>query len=534
MIDQQPIRPAATTPVSLEQLCARIDGRSAADLSNLTVTGITNRSGEVRPGDIYAAVPGTRTHGAKFAAEAQAAGAVCVLTDADGSDTITASHVALPTIVVADVKAVLGDTSAYVYGAPASQMKMLGITATSGKTTTAYLMYAGLAAHGHIVGLIGTVETLIGTRVIPHVPGSSFTTPEAPDLHALLAVMVEAGVDAVVMEVSSHALQLGRVAGIGFDVAGFANLSQDHLDFHLTMESYFAAKSLLFDGRSKVHVCNVDDQYGARVARIAPERTVSISPSGRSANWRATGIDDSHLEGCRFVVEGPDSTRLSVELALPGLFNVANGLMAIAMLAQVGVSPAVAVPALRDVLVPGRMQRVDAGQSFLAVVDYAHKPAAVSAALSALRPQTSGRLIVVLGCGGDRDRAKRPLMGEAGARHADILIVTDDNPRSEVPAAIRAQVLEGARAVPAEQRAEVIEEGDRGRAIEIAVARARAGDCVLIAGKGHEHGQYVGDAVLEFDDTTHLRAAIRASGSAGRYGGRDEVGPDQSAEENAE
>ncbi|PRZ41410.1 UDP-N-acetylmuramoylalanyl-D-glutamate--2,6-diaminopimelate ligase [Antricoccus suffuscus] len=520
--------------MSLAKLRALVDGRSAADLADLTVTGITNRSGEVRPGDLYAAVPGTRTHGAKFAAEAQAAGAVCVLTDAEGSDAVAASHVTLPIIVVPDVKAVLGEASAYVYGAPASRMRMLGITATSGKTTTAYLMYAGLAAHGHTVGLIGTVETLIGTRVIAHVPGSSFTTPEAPDLHALLAVMVESGVDAVVMEVSSHALQLGRVAGIGFDVAGFANLSQDHLDFHLDMESYFAAKSLLFDGRSKIHVCNIDDQYGARVARLAPERTVSISPSGLSAAWRATEVDDSHLEGCRFVVNGPDSSGLSVELALPGRFNVANGLMAIAMLAQVGVPPTVAVPALRDVVVPGRMQRVVEGQDYLAVVDYAHKPAAVSAALSALRPQTAGRLIVVLGCGGDRDQAKRPLMGEVGARQSDVLIVTDDNPRSEAPDTIRAQMLDGARAVPLAERAEVIEEGDRGRAIELAVARARSGDCVLVAGKGHEHGQYVGDEVLEFDDTMRLRAAISASRTTRRYGGADEDGPDQSAEENAE
>lgn len=534
MIDQQPIRPAATAPVSLARLCDRVGGRASAELEGVSVTGITNRSGEVHAGDLYAAVPGTRTHGAKFAAEAQAAGAVGVLTDEVGSDTITTAGITIPLIAVPDVKAVLGVAAAYVYGAPASRMRMLGITGTSGKTTTAYLMRAGLAAQGHTVGLIGTVETLIGARAIPHVPGSSFTTPEAPDLHALLAVMLESGVDAVVMEVSSHALQLGRVAGIGFDVAGFGNLSQDHLDFHSDMESYFAAKSLLFDGRSKIHVCNVDDPYGVRVAQIAPERTVSISPGGGSADWRAIDIDDSHVEGCRFAVAGPGDVRVPVELALPGLFNVANGLMALAMLAQVGVPPRVAAPAMREVMVPGRMQRVLAGQDYLAVVDYAHKPAAVGAALRALRPQTAGRLILVLGCGGDRDHTKRPMMGEIGARAADVLIVTDDNPRSEDPAAIRAQMLDGTRRVAPRERAQVIDEGNRGRAIERAVAMATTGDCVLVAGKGHEHGQYVDGVVHEFDDAARLRAAIIESPGSARYGRTHDIGPDQSAEENAE
>lgn len=507
MTAPQILRPTGVTPVSLASVAEIVDGSLDATAGEQTVTGVSNRSGEIQPGDLYAAVPGARTHGARFAAAAAAAGARAVLTDEQGR--ALAAQIAIPVIVVPNVAAVLGAVSAAVYGHPVDQLTILGVTATSGKTTTAYLIRAGLTAAGIASGLLGTVETLIGDRVIAHVPGSSFTTPEAPDLHALLAVMVQAGLTHVVMEVSSHALQIGRVGGVRYAVAGFGNLSQDHLDFHHSMEEYFAAKAKLFDGRAARHVVNIDDPYGIRIAQLAPEHTITISPSGASADWRAGPTQPQSLQQLAFHASGPNGQSADVELQLAGSFNIANALMAMAMLDVVGIPAAVSATGFAVVQVPGRMQLIDQGQDFLAVVDYAHKPAAVEAALAALRPQTQGKLIVVLGCGGDRDRAKRPIMGAVGARQCDILIVTDDNPRSEDPASIRAEMLAGALEVPAAQRAIVREIADRHQAITDAVRSAAPGDIVLVAGKGHEHGQYVGDEVLEFDDAQHLIAAIK-------------------------
>lgn len=525
----EPLRPTRHRPRALRELAAVAGGTLPAEHGEVAVSGITNRSAEVRPGDLYAALPGQRTHGAHFAAQARDRGAAGVLTDAAGAALVEQAELGLPVLVAGDVKAVLGQVAAAVYGDPSARLHLLGITATSGKTTTAYLMRAGLQAAGHTVGLIGTVETLIGDRVIPHTAGASFTTPEAPDLQALLAVMAEAGVTHVVMEVSSHALALGRVGAIRFDVAGFGNLSQDHLDFHHTMQEYFEAKALLFDGRAARHVVNVDDEYAARIVAMAPARTVTISTApdlrqvsdiyrpakgsepAAEADWQAR---DQQLgeSASTFTAHGPAGD-VPVELHLPGDFNVANALMSLAMLDAVGVPPQVAAPALSTVAVPGRMERIEEGQPYLAVVDYSHKPAAVQAAIRALRPQVPGRILLVLGCGGDRDAQKRPLMGEVGAREADLLVVTDDNPRSEDPAQIRAAMLAGARGVPDAERGEVIEEGDRHAAIALAVSRARPGDAVLVAGKGHETGQYVGSEVLPFDDRVELRQAIGRSGA---------------------
>jgi UDP-N-acetylmuramoyl-L-alanyl-D-glutamate--2,6-diaminopimelate ligase len=408
---------------------------------------------------------------------------------------------------------VLGEVADLVYGEPTAALPVLGVTGTSGKTTTVYLLEAGLAAAGRTTGLVGTVETRIAGRVVP----SALTTPEATDLHATFAAMREAGVDAVAMEVSSHALVLGRVGGVRFAVGGFSNLTQDHLDFHGDMAEYFAAKRRLFDGRCRVEVVNADDAYGRRLVRPG---TVTVSAAGDpAATWWASGVSGVTRDrsralpdtgdvsgGSSFVIHGPDGFRAAAGVRLPGAYNVANAVLAVAMLAAAGVDPAVAVPALAEVQVPGRMERVDAGQPYLAVVDYAHKPDAVAAALAALRPLTKGRLVVVLGCGGDRDRGKRPLMGAAAARGADLVVVTDDNPRSEDPAAIRAQMAAGVRAVPG---ADWVEIGDRAEAIAAAVRRAGPGDTVLVAGKGHEQGQEVGGVVLPFDDRAVLRAAMR-------------------------
>lgn len=493
-------RPAQVRPILLSQL-AGADGTPARLVgTDVSVTGITSGTGFVRPGDLFAGLPGTHAHGASFAVGALAAGAVAVLTDAAGAALVPE---AVPTLVVDDVRARLGAVSAAVYGHPSAAMNVFGVTGTSGKTTTTFLMRAALAAAGRSPGLIGTVATMIGEEEIK----TGFTTPEAPEVQALLAVMRDRGATDVAMEVSSHALAMGRASGIEFAVAGFTNLSQDHLDFHADMDDYFAAKARLFDGRARRAVIVTDDEWGRRMAEIAGPDAVTVSTTGDAAAvWRAVDVRDTASGGTSFAVRGP--VDLDTGCAVPGRYNVANALLALAILAEAGVPADAAAPAIASATVPGRMERIDAGQPFLAVVDYSHKPAAVDGALRALRPLTDGRLIIVLGCGGDRDRGKRPHMGEIAARGADLLIVTDDNPRSEDPAAIRRAMLDGALAVPATERGEVREVGDRAEAIAAAVREARAGDTVLVAGKGHETGQEIAGTVHPFDDRVVLREAL--------------------------
>ncbi|WP_424922935.1 UDP-N-acetylmuramoyl-L-alanyl-D-glutamate--2,6-diaminopimelate ligase [Actinomycetospora succinea] len=464
------------------------------------VTGATLRAHEVRPGDLFAALPGARAHGADFAGQALERGAVAVLTDTAGAERAAVKDAGVPVLVHADPRAAIGPASALVYGDPSTRVDVLGVTGTSGKTTTVYLLEAALAAAGATTGLIGTVETRLGGRRLP----SAFTTPEAPDLQALLARMADDGATHVAMEVSSHALALGRVAGTRFAVGAFTNLSAEHLDFHADMEDYFAAKARLFDGRSQREIVCVDGPWGRR---LVTDRTVTVGAP--DADWRAEDVVALPDGTQRFTVHGPDGLVLPVAVRLPGAFNVTNALLALACGAATGYDPAVLARGLAEVRVPGRMQRVEAGQPFLAVVDYAHKPAAVEALLETLRAGTDGRLLTVLGCGGDRDRAKRPVMGRLGAQLSDHLWVTDDNPRSEDPAAIRAEVLAGARDVAG---AVVDEIGDRRAAIAAAVAEARPGDVVVVAGKGHETGQQVGDEKLPFSDVEELERALVTGG----------------------
>ncbi|HEX2902815.1 MAG TPA: UDP-N-acetylmuramoyl-L-alanyl-D-glutamate--2,6-diaminopimelate ligase [Jatrophihabitans sp.] len=465
------------------------------------VTGITADSADVRPGDLFAALPGASVHGIRFLDEAVRRGAVAVLTDPAGAQ---AAAGRVPALVVAQPRTVLGPLAAAVYGNPSRRLPVVGITGTSGKTTTSFLVRAGLQAAGVRAGIIGTVGVFLAEQSLK----LPFTTPEAPQLQALLASMLERGIQTVAMEVSSHALQLGRVDGTEFAAAGFTNLSQDHLDFHSDMDDYFAAKRRLFDGRARHEVVVIDDEWGRRL--ITPS-TVTVATQSAPAHWRAVEIQTRPDGSTSFLVESPQG-RFPAGCRIPGRYNVANATLALALLAQLGHAVAPLAPAIARAQVRGRMERVDGDQPFLAVVDYSHKPAGVAGALQALRPLTRGRLIIVLGCGGDRDRGKRPVMGEVAARGADVLIVTDDNPRSEDPAAIRAAMLAGARAVPAGQAAEIHEEGDRGRAIEMAIGLAEAGDTVLVAGKGHETGQEVAGTMLAFDDVTVLRAALSARG----------------------
>lgn len=498
----RPDKPQARTVGELGQLI----GAELPDPEGRTVkvSGITHDSRQVRPGDLYAAMLGENTHGAAFVKQAAEAGAVAILTDPLGRE--RSRLAGLPVLVANDARASLGAVAAAVYGEPAAAMLSIGVTGTNGKTTTAFMLESGLRAAGRSTGLFGTVATRIGDEALP----SARTTPEAPDLHALLAVMSERGVDAVAMEVSSHALDLHRVDGVVYDAALFTNLSHDHLDFHFTMEAYFQAKAVLFTpAHAKAGVVNLDDAYGKRLTqnRLIPITTFSAT-GDEAADWRAVAVKLGPA-GSTFTVQGPKGAGATASIGLPGAFNVANALGAIVALVVAGIPLKAAVEGVAACPgVPGRLEKVDAGQDFLAVVDYAHTPAAIETVLTALRPVTSGKLIVVLGAGGDRDKTKRPLMGEVAARLGDVLILTDDNPRSEDPKEILVAVKAGADGVSKEERAELLVEHDRTKAIALAVAKAEAGDAVVVAGKGHEQGQEAKGEVKPFDDREVLGDAL--------------------------
>jgi UDP-N-acetylmuramoyl-L-alanyl-D-glutamate--2,6-diaminopimelate ligase len=491
-------------PVGRAEAAAAVEGPGQETLGQAFVTGLSLSSQRVRPGDIYAALPGSRAHGAAYADDAVGAGAVAVLTDEDGARMIAESLAdpGVPLLVLPDPRAQLGTLAASLYGDPARSLTLMAVTGTQGKTTTTRLLEGGLTAAGVSAAVIGTV----GTRIAGHDVETALTTPEAPDLHALFAVMVEQGVTACAMEVSSHALVMGRVAGVVFDVAAFLNLGRDHLDFHTDVEDYFAAKASLFTPeRTRRGLTNVDNAYGRRLLEEAAVPMATFSPAGGAADWRAVGVA-LEPSGSHVTVVTPQGEGISLWVPLTGGFNVENALCAVALAGEAGLDPRRLADGIsRGAGVPGRLEQVDAGQDFLAIVDYAHKPDAVEAALGALRPLTRGRLLLVIGAGGDRDTGKRPVMGEISARLADVLVVTDDNPRTEDPASIRAAVLSGVAGVGG---AEVLEIGDRRTAIRTVVELARAGDTVVIAGKGHETGQEIQGIVHAFDDRDELRAAL--------------------------
>ncbi|RKE07115.1 UDP-N-acetylmuramoylalanyl-D-glutamate--2,6-diaminopimelate ligase [Catellatospora citrea] len=520
-----PLRPARVAPVGLAALASLSGAVSEASPEALAVevTGITHASDQVRPGDLYAALPGARRHGAEFVPGALAAGAVAVLTDAAG-----AAHPALapalaagvPVLVVADAREALGPVADAVYGSPTAALTVIGLTGTAGKTSTAYLVESGLRAAGHVTGLIGTVETRLGDVRVTSVR----TTPEATDLHALFALARENGVTAVVMEVSSHALVMGRVGGVRFAVGGYTNFGSDHLDFHTDSDDYFQAKARLFDGRCRVEVLNFDD---AALLPLRRPATVTYSALGDpAATWHAADVVEQDF-GQRFTALGPAGP-VPAGVRLPGLHNVANALLALACLTAVGVDPRTAADGIAACPgVPGRLEQVDAPGPVVGVVDYAHKVGAIEAALLALRSLADargGRLICVLGAGGDRDTGKRPLMGAAGAQGSDLLIVTDDNPRTEDPAVVRSGVLAGT----AGAAAEVVEIAGRRAAIAEAVERAKDGDVIALLGKGHETGQEINGEVLPFDDRIELAAALAARHGSGRTAAAPrDAAPDQ-------
>ncbi len=461
------------------------------DLPAAEVTALALDNRRVEPGTVFFCVRGFTRDGHDFAADAVQRGAVALVVDHP-------LDLGVPEIVVEDVRAAMAPAAARLHGDPTTTLKTVGVTGTNGKTTSAYLVRALLEAAGEPTGLLGTVKSVVGG--VEHEVAR--TTPEAIDLQAAFAAMRDAGDTHCVMEVSSHALALHRADAIHWAAAIFTNLTQDHLDFHPTMDDYFAAKCRLFAAKPGVSVINVDDPWGARLARELEHRElVTIGIDAPDADLRATEIS-SDFSGSAFRAGG-----LELRSPLPGRFNVYNVLGAVAAARALGVDDATIMAALPAVEpVPGRFEPVDEGQGFALIVDYAHTPDSLENVLAAARPLTRGRLISLFGCGGDRDRGKRPLMGEISARLADHTIVTSDNPRSEDPDAIVAEIMAGIED-PSATEAIV----DRRAAIERAVELASDGDVVVVAGKGHEQGQeFEGGRKLPFDDVGVAREALRA------------------------
>jgi UDP-N-acetylmuramoyl-L-alanyl-D-glutamate--2,6-diaminopimelate ligase len=496
------------------------------------ITGLAYDSRAVRGGELFFCVSGFQRDGHDYAPQALASGAAALVVErALGLD--------VPEVLVDSARAAMAPLAARFYGDPTAQLRVAGITGTNGKTTTAYLLQALLEAAGEQCGLLGTVKSLVGgqERAVTR------TTPEAIDLQADFRAMLDGGDRACAIEVSSHALELGRTDATHFAAALFTNLTQDHLDFHDTMEDYFQAKRLLFAAHSPgVSIVNIGDPYGRRLAEeLDGAKTFAVE---LPADYSASDVR-CDFAGCSFTLRTPGGER-AVRLPMPGRFNVANALGALAVAHELGGELDVLVAALeRGVHVPGRFEPVDEGQDFAVLVDYAHTPDSLENVLDAARELIAarngagGRVVCVFGAGGDRDRGKRPLMGEIAARLADVTIVTSDNPRSEEPEQIIAEVMAGVARVlnagsdaatlspqdpppgdatpsdtPTAPTAPVRSIADRAIAIDEAIAQAQAGDVLVIAGKGHEQGQeFAGGRKLAFDDATVARKALRARGS---------------------
>ncbi len=478
--------------MQLSELVAATEVEALSGDGGTEIADLAYDSSRVGEGTLFFCVRGQTRDGHEFAPAAVAAGAAALVVE-DQLDLPVAQ------VRVADARAAMAPIAARFWEDPTAQLQVAGITGTNGKTTTAFLVREILEAAGRQCGLLGTVKQVVGGAEEEVVR----TTPEAIDLQATFRRMVDSGDRACAMEVSSHALVLHRADAIHFDTAVFTNLSQDHLDFHADMEDYFAAKRVLFEAGPGSSVINADDPYGQRLIADT-EAAISFSALGAEATFRATGVR-SDAVGTSFGVEGPEGI-VEVRTGLPGAFNVANALGAIAAAHALGVSAADAAGALAMAPgVPGRFEPVQEGQPFAVLVDYAHTPEALENVLRAARPLTDGRLISVFGAGGDRDRDKRPRMGAIAARLSNLAIVTSDNPRSEDPDAIIAEIVAGI------ETGEYRVEPDRRAAIGMALGEAAEGDTVMIAGKGHEQGQeFEAGRKIPFDDRVVAREELRA------------------------
>ncbi|MGI6037237.1 MAG: UDP-N-acetylmuramoyl-L-alanyl-D-glutamate--2,6-diaminopimelate ligase [Limnochordia bacterium] len=486
--------------VSLHQL---LDGLPVYECrgGEQRITGIAYDSRQVQRGDLFVCIRGERFDGHDFIPQALERGAVAVLVQ----ERLSLGD--LPYALVDDSRGALGSVAAKFYDYPASKMGLIGITGTNGKTTTTYMIRQILTTAGYKVGLFGTIQNMIGEEILP----AQRTTPESLDLQRTLAQMYEQGVQWVVMEVSSHAIQLERIKGCSFDVGIFTNITQDHLDFHGDFASYLAVKARFFTQLglgpvkkdSPLAIINGDDPYYRKI--MPPQgRTLLYGIHNQDLHWRGEEIIvDSQgiaFQACR------DGERIPVRTSMTGRFNVYNALAAIACGGAIGVPGEVVAEGLRSMTgVPGRFERVDCGQDFTVIVDYAHTPDGLENVLQAARAMTPGRLIVVFGCGGDRDRSKRPLMGAIAGKYGDYIIVTSDNPRSEDPAAICAEIEGGLAKTGADYTVEI----DRRAAIDLGISRAQRGDLVLIAGKGHETGQQFKDYTIPFDDRQVAAEVLR-------------------------
>ena len=490
------LAPIATFEKSLGDLAQYLGIES--DHAELIFTGVTLDSRAVKAGDIFFALSGGKEHGAHFADDAILRGAVAIITDPLGSQLVKG---AVPVLILDDPRAWVGDIAAWFYRKPFAALDAVGITGTNGKTTTAALIDEIWRLDGRATGFIGT----IGIAVDGEEFAARFTTPEGTDLQAIVATMRERHVRNLVMEVSSHALALRRVAGARFTVVGFTNLTQDHLDFHGDMESYFQAKARLFTSEyADSAIVNIDDPHGQQLFDNAQIPTLSLSRSNKKADWYFQGFQTA-LSGTGYevAIRGPGGILIEGLLPLLGLHNLDNALMAIALAVQSGVDPVAVSYYMRTLSAPvGRLEPVNIGQKFLALIDYAHTPDAVSRALATARSITAGRVIAVLGCGGDRDKTKRPLMGEALRAGSDLAIFTSDNPRSEDPLQILGEM------VGEMQSDSDLVEPDRRGAIALAVLEAAPGDCVIVLGKGHERGQEIKGVKYPFDDRIELARAI--------------------------
>jgi UDP-N-acetylmuramoyl-L-alanyl-D-glutamate--2,6-diaminopimelate ligase len=506
----------------LDELTRGLAGATAGDAGATEITGLAYDSRAVTPGALFFCVSGYRTDGHDFAQQAIERGAAALVVERP-------LGLGVPELLVDSARAAMAPLAASFYGDPTSELDVVGVTGTNGKTTTAYLVRALLEATGRQCGLLGTVKSVVGGEERP----VERTTPEAIDLQADFRAMLDGGDRACAIEVSSHALELGRADAVRFAAAIFTNISRDHLDFHATMEDYFQAKRRLFVapvGPAAISVVNVGDEYGRRLAEeLGDARTFAVEGA---ADWSASDLR-CDFEGCRFTLNGPAGRR-EVALPMPGRFNVANALAALAAVHELNTALAgdasvaargaeldALIAALeRGVHVPGRFEPVDAGQDFAVLVDYAHTPDSLENVLRAARdlidPAQGGRVLCLFGAGGDRDRGKRPLMGEVAARLADAVLVTSDNPRSENPELIIAEIMAGVELASAAGRgAHVRSITDRAQAISEAVADARTGDVLVIAGKGHEQGQEFADGrKVPFDDATVAREALRGRAPA--------------------
>ncbi len=492
----------------LSEIIATVEGTVLQDGADVEIASLALDTRCIEPGALFFCVPGTTRDGHDFAADAVAAGAVALVVERELAD------VDAPQVVVPSTRAAMGPIADRFFGEPSKRIGVFGVTGTNGKTTTTYLLRAMLAAAGRTSGLVGTTGVVVGGKDIE----TNFTTPEALDLHRLLRDMVDAGDDSAAIEVSSHALDQGRAANVRYAAIGFTNLTRDHLDYHKSFEAYYQAKRLLFvtpgpEGQHFPAAINCDDEWGSRLFdELVHAEREDVPVWGWTLREMArASVSASYAllpDGASIKVESPVGD-FHLKSRLRGRFNVENVLTATTMALLAGLTPEDVQAGLDTVPgVRGRFEPVEAGQDFTVLVDYAHTPDSLEQVLDAARQICDRNLIVVFGCGGDRDRSKRPLMGRAASNAADLAIVTSDNPRSEDPAAIIAEIKRGMRG-----GADVLDEVDRRAAIQRAISEAGTGDVVVVAGKGHEQGQTFAAETVPFDDVSVVREALEAVGA---------------------